>query len=118
MARLSPLALAAAVIATSLSVVAPAGAAPAHDADVRPNAKVVRYGDLDLTTEGGRIVLDRRVRSAINRVCHDGSVVDLDAIRLCRANALEATKPAIQLAIHESANRVATADSAFGAVLR
>lgn len=114
MARLSPLALAAAVIATSLSVIAPAGAAPAYD----PNVRVVRYGDLDLTTEAGRATLDRRVRSAINRICHQGSMIDLDAIQRCRESATEATRPAVQLAIHDSANRVANADATLGAALR
>ncbi|WP_404711379.1 UrcA family protein [Sphingomonas sp. MMS24-J13] len=114
MARLSPLALAAAMIATSLSVLAPAGAASTYDPDVR----IVHYGDLDLSTEAGRAVLDHRVRSAINRICHNGSVVDLEALRLCQENAMAATRPAVQLAIRNSENLLATADSAFRTVLR
>jgi UrcA family protein len=114
MARLSPFALAAAVVATSLSVIAPAGAAPARD----PNSAVVHYGDLDLTTDAGRTMLDRRVRHAVNSLCHVNAEREIAMIQLCRTNLMESTTPQVQLAIRDSANRLADADSSFRAVLR
>jgi UrcA family protein len=114
MARLSPLALAAAVIATSLSVIAPAGAQSARD----PNVRIVHYGDLDLTTAAGRASLARRVRSAVNRLCHDNRQLDLDTIERCRADVMDATRPKVDLALRDSASRVANADGTFSTALR
>ncbi len=61
MFRLSPLALAGALLATSLTVLSttPVQAAVRH----------VHYGDLDLSTATGRATLDRRLRTAANSVC-------------------------------------------------
>lgn len=114
MALLSPLALAAAVIATSLSVVAPAGAASAYD----PNVRVVHYGDLDLTSDAGRAMLDRRIQRAVNSLCHVNAQREIDVIRACRADVMQTTAPAIQLAIRDSDNRLASTKASFRAVLR
>jgi UrcA family protein len=38
-------------------------------ADIRQQSRVVRYGDLNLTTVAGREELDRRVHKAATRVC-------------------------------------------------
>jgi UrcA family protein len=61
MTRLSPLAFAAAVVATGVTVMAssPVAAATQH----------VRYGDLDLTTAAGRATLDSRIARAAQTVC-------------------------------------------------
>ena len=56
---------------------------------VQPNTIQVRYGDLDLAAPAGRAELDRRVRSAVNRVC--GIAVPSDPVptvtAACRADA-------------------------------
>ena len=61
MNRLSPFALAVAIVATSVSVMAssPADTAVAH----------VRYGDLDLSSAAGRATLDGRINHAARTVC-------------------------------------------------
>lgn len=61
MNRLSPLAFAAAIFATGVTVMAgsPGQAATAH----------VRYGDLDLSTVSGRATLDGRINRAANAAC-------------------------------------------------
>jgi len=61
MTRLSPLAFAAAIFATGVTVMAssPVAAATQH----------VRYGDLDLTTASGRATLDSRISRAAQTVC-------------------------------------------------
>lgn len=61
MTRLSPFAFAAALAATSITVLAsaPAPAATMH----------VRYGDLDLSTASGRAMLDKRINRAAHAVC-------------------------------------------------
>ena len=61
MTRLSPLAFAAAIFATGVTVMAssPVAAATQH----------VRYGDLDLSTAAGRATLDSRINRAAQTVC-------------------------------------------------
>lgn len=61
MNRLSPLAFAAAVVATGVTIMAgsPGQAATAH----------VRYGDLDLSTASGRAALDGRIDRAARTTC-------------------------------------------------
>jgi UrcA family protein len=61
MIRLSPWALAGAVVATSLSVLA---AAP-----VQAASRHVPYNDLDLTLSADRAVMDQRIRKAAHWVC-------------------------------------------------
>ncbi len=114
MTRLSSLALASAVIAASLSFTVPAVAAPVADG----NAILVHYGDLDLSTEAGRDMLDRRVQRAANKLCHAGGERDVGFIQACRANVMETTNPAVQVAIRDSANRLAGADTSLRAALR
>lgn len=75
MTRLSPLAFAAAIVATGLSVSAssPATAATAH----------VRYSDLDLTSASGRATLDSRINRAARTVCwiENGNISGAEACR-------------------------------------
>jgi len=61
MNRLSPLAFAAAIVATGVTVMAgsPGQAATAH----------VRYSDLDLSTVSGRATLDSRIDRAARSTC-------------------------------------------------
>lgn len=58
----TPLALAAAA-----AIVLHAGAAFANDRDV--STTMVKYGDLDLTTQAGKKAFDRRVNRAVATVC-------------------------------------------------
>lgn len=55
-----------------------------------PRTEMVRYRDLDLTSPAGVAALDRRIASAITRVCEMPGVNDLTSAsqeRHCRANA-------------------------------
>ena len=61
MNRLSPLALAGALVATSLTVLS---ASPAQAAAMR-----VHYGDVDLSTAAGRATIDARINRAAHTVC-------------------------------------------------
>jgi UrcA family protein len=116
MTRFSPIALAAALIATGVTL-APAASATttiSNDSDVM----VVHYGDLDLSSERGRAMLDRRIRRAVDDVCHVHAVRDIDLIRRCRESVMSTVQPAVQFAVRASADRVASADSSIRAVLR
>ena len=66
MTRLSPFALAGALIATSVSVMAanPVQAATRH----------VSYADLDLTSATGRSMMDARIRKAVLTVVSRGRI--------------------------------------------
>jgi UrcA family protein len=115
MTRFSPIALAAALIATGVTL------APAASATTIPNdsdVMVVHYGDLDLSSERGRTMLDRRIRRAVDDVCHVHAVRDIDLIRRCRESVMSTVQPAVQFAVRASADRVASADSSIRAVLR
>jgi UrcA family protein len=79
---------------------------------------VVHYGDLDLASEKGRATLDRRIQRAVGDICHVNAVRNIDLIRRCRENVMTTVKPAVQLAVRASADRVASADSSIRAVLR
>jgi len=75
MTRLSPFALAAAMAATSISVLA---SSPVHAA-----TNHVRYGDLDLSTAAGRAMLDSRINRAARTVCwiENGNIRGAEACR-------------------------------------
>jgi UrcA family protein len=114
MTRFSPLALAAAFVATGITLAPAASASVSSD----PETMVVHYGDLDLGTEKGRVTLDRRIFRAVGDLCHVNAVRNIDLNRRCRASVMETVRPAVQLAVRNSADRVASADSAIRAVLR
>ena len=75
MTRLSPLAFAAAILATGVTVMAssPVAAATRH----------VRYVDLDLTTAAGRATLDSRLAHAAYTVCwiENGNLTGTESCR-------------------------------------
>jgi UrcA family protein len=79
MNRLSPIAFAAALVATGLTVMAssPAQAATRH----------VRYGDLDLSTAAGRATLGNRIGHAATAVCQSENFT-LGAIQACRRESI------------------------------
>lgn len=68
------------------------GAAPtfAQGPTFESRPQVVRYADLDLTSEAGRTALDRRIRAAIDEACGVASEADLEGsnkVRRCREEA-------------------------------
>lgn len=100
MNRLSPFAFAAAMVATSVSVMASsqAQAATAH----------VRYGDLDLATASGRATLDGRIDRAARAVCwiENSSMTATEACRRDSvANAQETLRHATQGQVVQLASR-------------
>lgn len=61
---------------------------PAVAAPIEPPARSVSLGDLDLSTEAGRIRLDRRIVAAARNVCGRAWPMDPDAVaemRRCRS---------------------------------
>lgn len=78
----------------------PARIAYAMDADGRRIAQV-RYGDLDLGSDAGRAMLERRLRTAARQVCNaqvDDVVAQAEQQR-CRSEAMVATRRAVAVAI-------------------
>ena len=69
-------------------------AAPFTPASAEPEARIeiaVRHADLDLRTEAGKRVLDRRIRIAVQTACGTPSAIDLKSDRLakrCRMDAV------------------------------
>ena len=69
--------------------------APARSAELSPAAEVVQIvptADLDLGSAAGRKALDRRIGRAVNELCgqaSDADLVGLNAVRECRAEALQ-----------------------------
>ena len=111
MTRLSPLALATAMAATSF---VPLAAMPASAAD----AVRVSYRDLDLTTTGGQAVLAKRLRRAANRLCFANQTRALGPLWACRADVLAGIRPSVQLAMKKSAVREAMIESFTATALR
>jgi UrcA family protein len=67
----------------------------------------VRFADLDLSTAAGRATLDRRIESAVKRVCAPAGPTrptDLELIGACREQALKDASRQIQFAAGASAD--------------
>jgi UrcA family protein len=79
---------------------------------------VVHYGDLDLSAEQGRKTLDHRIHRAVDNLCHVDAVRNIGLVRHCRQDVMATVRPAVQLAIRNSADRIASADSSIRTVLR
>ena len=61
---------------------------PSVAVPIEPPSRAVRIGDLDLSTEAGRIRLDRRIVAAVRAVCGQAWPLDPDAVaemRRCRS---------------------------------
>jgi UrcA family protein len=74
-----------AVFAATLAV-APA---PAQSLAAGAGTQVVSYADLDLSSESGRLALDRRIRAAIDAACGTASSADPHgrrAVAACRSD--------------------------------
>jgi len=91
MRRLSPLALAAALIATGGTVMV---ASPTQAAAVG-----VRYGDLDLSTPAGKAAIDARIDRAARIACYlDGA--DVMTSYTCRRASIQRAHAALDRVLH------------------
>lgn len=91
----------AAAIAAALIAAGPAIAGGAKSVKVS-------FADLNLSSSAGRLELDRRVARAANRVCNVPVGRDLMAqmiAKKCTETARESTRPVIELAYRNAANR-------------
>ena len=79
MTRLSPLAFAGALVATSLTILS---SSPVQSAAIH-----VRYGDLDLATQAGRAAFDARIARAARTVCYLDSSTALEQAN-CRRDSV------------------------------
>ncbi len=111
MNRLTPLALAAAVLASSVSILVATPAAA-------ENSVRVRYGDLDLATSGGQAVLAHRLRRAADILCFADKTRELAPLQACRSDVLASVRPAVQLAMKGGNVRVAMGESIAVRALR
>lgn len=77
----------------------------------QPASIAVPYGDLDLTKDAGRKMLDARISRAANRLCGTVGARDLTRIaaqRACVAEARASAAPQVELALNAAnARRVA-----------
>ena len=79
-------------------VAAGAGSAGAATLPSDAPSVVVRYADLDITTQQGANALYRRIAAAAQRVCPDADIRDLDLssqIRACQKQAIARAVQAI-----------------------
>jgi UrcA family protein len=99
---------------TATALFALAGGAACAQPETPPTA-TVRYADLDLSSAAGRHTLERRIDSAISRVCPDEPTHDLDLLlraRECRDHAWAEARR--QLAADVGTARYAEAVVAMG----
>jgi len=98
MIRLSPFALAGALLATSVTVLGtyPAQAAVRH----------VSYADLDLTSAAGRAAMDARLSKAASSVCLAENR-ELSLAAVCHRESMERARADLSRAIHDNAVQVA-----------
>ncbi|WP_116090822.1 UrcA family protein [Sphingomonas crusticola] len=98
MIRLSPFALAGALLATSVTILAvtPTQAASRH----------VRYGDLDLTSPAGRAAVEARLHTAAGAVCWS-DYNTLSLIAACRRATMSQARADLNRAVRGSLIQVA-----------
>jgi UrcA family protein len=88
--------LAAAAFVAGIVTTSPLLAEPAA------SRTLVRYGDLDLTSQSGAAALQARVTRAVRYVCGSADIRDLPAQRdigTCRVAAQEGARPQVELAL-------------------
>jgi UrcA family protein len=102
MFRINILALAGAVIASTVSIVA---VSPALAADTA--TATVSFADLDLGSAHGSSVLDRRIAGAANRVCIATNQGVLDQISACARISIADAHSAVEQAQHNGVTTVA-----------
>lgn len=106
--------IASALLAVAASCVTLAAASPAL-ANMEQRSERVEFGDLNLGSENGVKRLNRRVSSAIKRVCgvHESRDVRfIAAARTCRKESESRASQDVELAIanYRSGNRLAARD--------
>lgn len=95
------------ILGAILTTMASPAVASAQDGPVR----AVSYADLDLSSEAGRLRLDRRIDAAVRRACGRAWPVDLGAVeevRRCRSDSLArvaADRPVGEVSVTEIAFR-------------
>jgi UrcA family protein len=111
MTRFTPLALAAAMLASSLSIFAASSASA---------EQVVRvsYRDLDLATVDGQAMLAKRLRHAADTLCFAHEARELAPLTACRSDVMAGIARPIQLAMAQDAVRLAGVGSATAQALR
>ncbi len=103
-----------AILMSALFAVSLVSLPPAFASDEIVSTRNVRYGDLDLGTEGGKKTLEQRIRRAAKAVC-GGETGRSDwqtfsANQKCRQIAIANSRPQVMLAMAKSARRVAMND--------
>jgi UrcA family protein len=83
-----------AAIALALISVATVSAASSLDP---PPQRIVKFGDLNLTTDSGVALLYARIRNAAREVCEAGTVWNIDAL----LESKDCTERAIERAVEE-----------------
>ena len=111
MTRFTPLAVAAAMLATSVSFLAvtPASA---------ENVVRVSYRDLDLTSAGGQAVLAKRLRRAADTLCFAGQTRELAPLAACRSDVMAGVARPVQLAMAQNPAQLAGLANATAQALR
>ena len=100
--------LAAAAVAASLVTLGAAVPAVAQ----APEGLYVDYADLNLTTDTGRAVLDRRIAGAAAQLCGFSRSVELGwaaAVEACRADTIALTQPQRNAAVRYGTVQVSQA---------
>ena len=99
MARLSPLALAGALVATGMTILSstPAGA----------TAMRVHFGDLDLSTAAGRATMDARINHAARVVCRVENR-DLAGAEGCRRESVARAHATLDRALQDNVVQLAS----------
>lgn len=100
-------AFAAAVVASALCLTPAAGWA----GPVEQVTRHIGYADLDLTTDSGRVQLDRRLGATIAEACGSASDLDLvgqNAVRRCRIAARQGVAAQRDLVLAAARDAAAT----------
>ncbi len=103
------IAKAALITITMFAAATPVFAGPALN--LIPTSRVVRYSDLDLSTERGQQRFETRIKAAVQIVCGDVSnptPAEIDYVKACKVKALAKARhdAAVVIAKYENANRV------------
>jgi UrcA family protein len=92
-----------ALTASTLVLMTAAGVAgPAHAADGSTSSALVRYHDLDLTTDAGEAKLKARIAKTADQVCapaNGRTLEDKDRFAACRDSAIASASPQMNAVI-------------------
>lgn len=68
----------------------------------------ISYADLDLSSPDGQRELNKRVKSAVSRICAEPGAIPSE-VQACRMSASSATRPQVLAAVERSQTRLALA---------